>query len=205
MTCTELQTRLQAYARGTMSADEEAAFESHLSACDDCSTVVALAEPALHQTGALPKTISPANDLWPAIQSKIESRRMVGRIAMPKWALAAAAVLLMAVTSGVTAVLLRSPGGSTILASSRLIGFEAEYSAASEDLTAALREARSRLAPETIATIERNLAVIDQALAEARSALARDPGNPALEPLVVAAWRQKVDLLRRATALSGDS
>ena len=30
-------------------------------------------------------------------------------------------------------------------------------------------------------------------------ALANDPGNEALRMLLVAAWRQKVDLLRRAT------
>jgi predicted anti-sigma-YlaC factor YlaD len=205
MTCAELQTRLQAYASGTMSGEEEAAFEAHLSLCESCSTMVALAESAVPQTAALPKSIAPTQDLWPAIQSTIDSRRRIGRVALPRWALAAAAVLLMTVSSGVTVVLLQRSGGPSIQAPSRLIGFEAEYSAASEDLSAALWAARSRLAPETIATIERNLAVIDHALAEARAALAQDPGNPALEPLVVAAWRQKMDLLRRATVLSGDS
>ena len=205
MTCSELQTRLSAYARGGMSAAEEAAFEAHLNACDDCATIVALAEPQPHRTGTLPKTVTPANDLWPAIESRIDPRRGAGRIAVPKWMLAAAAVLLTVASSAVTALLLQSPGGSTAQPSTRLAGFEAEYSAASEDLSAALKAARGRLTPETIATIERNLGVIDNALAESRSALARDPGNPALEQLVVAVWQQKVDLLRRATALSGKS
>jgi hypothetical protein len=84
----------------------------------------------------------------------------------------------------------------------RLAALEAQYSSASADLSAALEKARARLAPETVATIERNLATIDSALAESRRALARDPANAVLEQLVVAAWRQKLDFLRRATALS---
>jgi predicted anti-sigma-YlaC factor YlaD len=205
MTCIELRARLEGYARGALPAPEEAAFEAHLSVCDDCSALVARAETELRHTGTLPKSVAPEDDLWPGIQARIESRRIAGRIALRRWALAAAAVLLIGVSSAVTAMLLRPPSGSAVWASTRLIGFEAEYTAASDDLTAALSAARSRLAPETIATIERNLTVIDQALTESRRALALDPGNIALEQLVVAAWRQKVDLLRRATAIGSAS
>jgi anti-sigma-K factor RskA len=205
MTCTQLQTRLQDYARGTMSAEEESAFETHLDSCEDCSTIVALAGPELRHAGTLPRTVPPVQDLWPAIQARIEPARIAGRIAMPRWTLAAAAVLLIAASSAVTAVILRQAGQSAAQSSTHLVGFEAEYSAASEELTAALAAARGRLAPETILTIERNLSLIDNALAESRRALAADPGNVALEQLVVAAWRQKVDLLRRAAMLSGES
>ena len=82
---------------------------------------------------------------------------------------------------------------------------EAQYSVVSEDLLGALEQARSRLSPETMATIERNLRIIDAALDETRQALAQDPGNAALGQMVVAAWRQKVDLLRRAAALGTES
>ena len=65
-----------------------------------------------------------------------------------------------------------------------------------------MEQTRARLSPETIKTIERNLAVIDSALAESRRALAKDPGNTGLERLVIATWQQKMDFLRRAAALS---
>jgi hypothetical protein len=120
--------------------------------------------------------------------------------------LAAAAVLLVAVSSGVTALLLRqSSSRPTVQPSSALAPLEAQYASATADLAAALEAARDRLAPATIATIERTLAVIDSALAESRRALAGDPGNVTLERLVVAAWRQKMDFLRRATALASES
>jgi hypothetical protein len=119
---------------------------------------------------------------------------------MPRWVLAAAAALLVAVSSGATALLLnRNPDRLTARPPDRLAALEAEYTAATQDLTAALERARSRLAPETLASIEKSLGLIDAALEESRQALARDPGNEGLRMLVVAAWRQKVDLLRRAT------
>ena len=80
-----------------------------------------------------------------------------------------------------------------------------QYASAASELSAELERARGRLAPATVRIIERNLAVIDSALAETRRALAQDPGNATLERLVIAAWRQKMDFLRRATALSGES
>jgi hypothetical protein len=104
----------------------------------------------------------------------------------------------------VTAVLLR-PAPRAASATLDISALEAQYAAVSEDLTGALEKARSRLEPATMATIERNLRIIDIALEETRQALAKDPGNPALGQMVVAAWRQKVDLLRRATTLGAES
>ena len=54
------------------------------------------------------------------------------------------------------------------------------------------------MAPETRAIVERNLAVIDAALRESREALAKDPHNHALEELLLSAYRQKIDWLKRA-------
>jgi len=101
--------------------------------------------------------------------------------------------------------MLLTSGGSPALVTRDIRALEAQYSAVSQDLSGALEQARSRLSPETMATIERNLRIIDAALDETRQALARDPGNEALGQMVVAAWRQKVDLLRRATAIGTES
>jgi putative zinc finger protein len=216
MTCLELRERLDAYGRGTLAAAESAALEAHLEGCPACVAFVEAAEPRLEPVGALPRSVPPAGDLWPAIHARLTPRGSGGRgrNAVPGWWLAAAAVLLIAVSSGVTALVLRRQGPAPSVVPSfrpsvsppdHLGAIEAQYSAASGDLTAALEKARARLAPETVATIQRNLATIDSALAESRRALARDPANAALEQLVVAAWRQKLDFLRRATALSTES
>lgn len=208
MNCSELRNRLDAYARGTLPSGEAAAFEDHLTSCSACSAVLEAAETALASAETLPRSVEPGADLWPGIQGRLapRGRRGSGRIAVPGWLLAAAAVLLIAVSSGVTALLLQPPHGRTAaLPAVAVSPMEVQYASAAAELSAELARARSRLAPATIAIIERNLGVIDRALAEARRALDNDPGNATLEQLVIAAWRQKMDFLRRATALSTES
>jgi len=50
--------------------------------------------------------------------------------------------------------------------------------------------------------LDRDLKVVDVAIAELKDAVARDPANPALRQLLAASYRQKVDLLKRASNAS---
>jgi hypothetical protein len=84
----------------------------------------------------------------------------------------------------------------------RLEAMERDYQAAANALLGALQARKAELAPETLASVERNLAVIDEALAEVRRALEKDPGNPDLNRMLVATHRKKVDVLRRVVKLS---
>jgi len=82
---------------------------------------------------------------------------------------------------------------------------DAEYDAAVADLEQALAKGRGRLDKATIAIVEENLNIIDQAIAQARAALASDPANGYLSSHLVEARRKKLDLLRRATALTTET
>jgi len=208
MTCGELRALLDAYARGSLAPAELAAFEDHLATCAECAAWLDATEPALEGVPTLRRSVEPEADLWPGIQARLAPRAGLGlrRVTLPGWLLAAAALLLIAVSSGITAVLVRAPRPGTAslpLSASTLSPLEAQYASAASELSAELGRARTRLAPATLAIIERNLAVLDSALAETRQALANDPGNAALERLVIATWQQKMDFLRRAAALSG--
>jgi hypothetical protein len=66
-------------------------------------------------------------------------------------------------------------------------------------LEQALDDQRDQLDPNTIDVIERNLAVIDSAIAEARAALENDPSNAYLYRHLDNTLNMKVTLLRRAT------
>lgn len=79
---------------------------------------------------------------------------------------------------------------------------DAQYDAAVSDLEKALRAGRGRLDKQTIAIVEHNLQIIDQAIAQAREALSADPANGYLSSHLVEARRRKLDLLRRAAALA---
>lgn len=77
-----------------------------------------------------------------------------------------------------------------------------QYDAAVTDLERLLREQRDRLDPRTVIVLERNLRVIDDAIAEARQALAADPANTLLNAHLAGARQRKLDLLRRAALIT---
>lgn len=76
------------------------------------------------------------------------------------------------------------------------------YDATIASLEQALAEGQGRLDPKTLRIIERNLRIIDQALAEARQAVIADPNNTWLQSHLAATMKRKVDLLRTATLLT---
>ncbi|MGE0814964.1 MAG: zf-HC2 domain-containing protein [Vicinamibacterales bacterium] len=79
---------------------------------------------------------------------------------------------------------------------------DAQYNAAIQDLEQVLRQQRDRLDPRTVIVLERNLRVIDDAIREAREALASDPANALLNSHLASARRRKLDLLRQAALIT---
>jgi hypothetical protein len=79
---------------------------------------------------------------------------------------------------------------------------EAEYVRASDELLALLELGRHELSPATVAVVERNLEIIDDAIEETRRALERDPGDPRVGYLLASMYEQKIDLLRRTARLT---
>lgn len=79
---------------------------------------------------------------------------------------------------------------------------DAQYDAAVHDLERVLLDQRDRLDPRTVIVLERNLRVIDDAIREARQALATDPANTLLNSHLASARRRKLDLLRRAALIT---
>jgi hypothetical protein len=78
----------------------------------------------------------------------------------------------------------------------------ARYDAAIAELESALQKQRGRLDPRTVQVVERNLALIDKAIADARTALAADPASPYLNAHLASTMRRKVGLLRRVNELA---
>lgn len=205
MTCDAALDLLEGYMGRRLAPAEYSAMERHLEGCPSCRADLAAltrvhAElPSLEPVGAEPPDVE---QMWAVIKPRLtpHKRRWAGRpLAMPAWAVAAAAAVLVVASVGGTMLVLK-PDASGAAASERLGALESDYEIASAELSRLLDGARGQLAPTTLVSLEQNLAAIDSALAEVRRALAADPGNVALEQLVLSAWRQKVRLLRRATA-----
>ena len=101
------------------------------------------------------------------------------------------------------AVILAEVEPSALPTDARLVNFaDAQYNAAVSDLERALQERRNDLNPRTVEILERNLTLIDAAIAQARQALEEDPGNTYLNRHLVESRRRKLELLRRATTIS---
>src|SRR5207247_1311071 len=145
-------------------------------------------------------------DLWPGVAGRIERLRQPRRIALTMSQLAAAAVVVAAVSGGLVWRFVPASGGpgplrydtSTPGAGTQALGpgnangsdavpdagvalpvsmADAQYDAAVSDLERALKQGRGRLDASTIAIVEHNLDIIDQAINQAREALAADPAN----------------------------
>lgn len=164
----------------------------------------------------------PSRDLWVGIAARIEAQPPVAephRLTFTLPQLAMAASLLIAAASGLTWMVAHPP--STAPAKEPVIQAygmpddddarghvqqanfaDAQYNAAVTDLEHILRSERDRLDPRTVLIIERNLKAIDDAITEARTALAHDPANPYLNSHLADARRRKLDLLRQATTLA---
>lgn len=200
MNCDAARNLIDPFVAGTLAAADRLALEDHLAGCAACREALDDARALAPAAAALSRSIDPPHDLWPAI-----SRRLPRRGGRRRWRLAAlaaaAAIVLMAGSSALTLWLVRERGASPTAAGATP-AIEAGYVSATADLLRALDAERGRLAPATVATLERNLAVIDAAIAESRAALAADPGNRDLEALLWASYRQKVALLQQASRLA---
>jgi len=202
---------------GDLRGESAPSVERHVASCAACAATVRRLRDLIERAGSLPSSVEPPPDAWPAVRARLARRR--GRVPVrpiPSWARewglrAAAAILLVASSSAVTVLVLRSraaPDGRTPPQVERPIALPAEvaavdrsYAQVVEELTSTLESQRGELAPATVATLQRALRVIDDAIAEARAALAADPRNEALLDVLSANYEQKVQLLRRASEL----
>ena len=199
MTCESFHDQLDGYLAGRLAGDAMEAMARHAAGCDSCREDLEAAAALAGPLAGLPPTITPPLDLWPGVAQRISHHPWRRRL------LAAAAVLLlMAGSSVTTAILMRrtSPPAPPIESGAVALAIEAQYAPRAAALAALLDQERAGLAPATVAAIERNLAVIDRAIAESRAALARDPANPDLRALFRTSQAQRVALLEQATRIA---
>jgi hypothetical protein len=233
----EWTDQLSDYLDDELQEHERTAVEAHLKDCAACTAVLndlqrVVARAQAAATAARP----PQTDLWDGVAGRIDRIRQPRRMSFTVTQLAAAAVILIGVSAGVswrlhTSIAGRAEGprhDGTSASDNRAAGAGADsssgsradqfrpddvsvigvsladdqYDAAVADLEKALKLGRGKLDAATIAIVEQNIQTIDQAIAQAREALAADPANSYLTGHLVEARRRKLDLLRRATALT---
>jgi hypothetical protein len=209
----EMHEALDAYVDGTMSPEERRDFEARLESDADLRAELGALRRILAGAGTLPESVETARDLWPGIESRIRSERVViGRFGVRKRRLLAAAAMFAVFVAGLATGLRKSApppaepialGGDPIVTPGPYAELEREYSAASQDLMAVLGQRPDRLDAETVELIRRNLEIIDAAVREIRGALEEEPANPQLNQLLTGEYRRRSALLRQAADLPG--
>lgn len=221
MNCAEYAPLIDALVDGSLPESQRAALDSHLATCLPCRAEVDGLRKVLAATVELPRGREPSRDLWPAISQAIGSGAKGptrGRLDpaaasvspwLRPWPLAAAALLLVSLASGVT-MLVMSPGrtaleapapsGPALPASYRDV--EADFVRAARDLSRTLDAMKDQIPPDARTRLTTLVGLIDDAIAESRDALVKDPGNTQLPTLLWTAHRRKIDLLEQATRLA---
>lgn len=198
--------------------------ERHRAECAECQTLWTELEAIGAEAAQLP-LLTPSRDLWSGIEARISSGAAVRALPFYKKQgvrLALAASLLVAVSSGVTwrlatrgataalpaTTLAQSPGAAEAVGPDATEIHRAAFSASVTQmdreiatLQTIVSERRGELDPQTVEVLERNLAVIDAAITEARSALEADPASQFLAQQFTRAYTSKLTLLRGAAQL----
>ncbi len=216
MTCTEMDARIDALLDGELPDDERAEVEAHLAGCAACAALHADLVALRNRARATPREIPPPPAVWEAVErltardSRLATRES-RRSPRSPWYLAAAAVLLVALSSLATVLVVRDRDSRLATRDSaaaaldpRLAALEADYQRATAELVRAL-EAEAALTPSVREALGRHLAVVDAAIAEARASVLERPADADAGGMLLAAYRQKLDLLERATRLGSES
>ncbi|HMI48096.1 MAG TPA: zf-HC2 domain-containing protein [Gemmatimonadaceae bacterium] len=228
MTHEVIRHLLDDYVTGELTEDALAPVAEHVATCAICAGEVESLKGILAQAADLPKSIDPPAEAWLNIRAAIERDKEAVATHQATsesfwrrpYVLAAAIVLAAVLSSGGTALYLNSR--NTDLASGRATTRDAANGATPANFVAftieentylrnvavlqdLLDQQEGSLAPETVAQLKTSLRTIDEAILEARNALARDPANKMLIEMLSGSYRQKMDLMRRTAEMTRGS
>ena len=219
---------LDDYVTGELTEDARGPVAEHVAACAICTAEVESLRRILSRAADLPKSIDPPAEAWSNIRAAIErdAKAVAGHDVDPRsrfwrrpYTLAAAAILVAVLSSTGTALYMSSrnvdgdssnsvasnAGGATPATLAAFTIEENNYLRNVAVLQDLLDKQEALLAPETVAQLKASLRTIDEAILEARNALARDPANKTLIEMLSGTYRQKVDLLRRTAEMTRGS
>jgi anti-sigma factor RsiW len=226
MACQQYINSIHEMVDGTIGSIRRAELELHLAQCDDCRALLEDLR-RIHEAAAALPVIEAPDRAWLQIAGRL---RQEGRIheqapAAPAkrrsvaiW-LAAAAAIVIAVGSALVLLMPRTPpatqtasapaaGGGNAAPAKSVETVQNEVDAAQQQFEKAIAELekvakanQQALDPGTSATIEKNLGILDQAIADNRVAVKSEPTSVAARETLFEALRQKVSLLQDTISL----
>ena len=236
MTCEHVDNVLSDWLEGDLDLPRRRAVDAHLRECLRCASIVRDIDGLRRDAANLPE-LAPSRDLWDGIAARIETpvveitpRQAAATPVRRTWQMAAAAVVLMAASSGITYLVAtggsgqvgstvaagdtnaigtpanvvvpsRTSSGGATLVRAEPMAAEVVYAQEISRLRIILDERRGSLDTATINTVEKSLIAIDKAIADARRALAGDASSQFLTEQLNWALEKKLGVLRRVALL----
>jgi anti-sigma factor RsiW len=210
MRCQQVVIELDAYLTGELEPPADAQVESHLKECAACAAELEVLrkEPSFYQAYA--STIQSPADAWSNIQARMASRNggvfFRGRfLRLRTWAVAASVLLAVALSL----VIYYKSGSSQFDSpetSERAAEIQFHIDRAVNDFEQALTllnqsyaAKKRQLDPQLAAELERNLRVIDVAIAQCQRALQENPNSRQAAEFLLIAYQKKIDILEHIT------
>lgn len=161
----------------------------------------------------LATSITPERDLWPGIEASIADAGQSRRTFTPYFAQAAAVVLLIGASSGITYLAMKPAPNVSPVATTNGLQFESaswggevelsqDFKLARSDLRAGLDRRLEQLSPEARADVEHNLQVIRNAIAEINAALEQEPDNVLLQEMLLSTYREELAVMQKVGGLT---
>jgi hypothetical protein len=204
---------LNDYVDDALPGAERAAVETHLTSCTECRGTVAGLRSVIAAASALEPT-EPPRRTWMRIERELRARPVATRAPWRPW-LAAAAVLALALATTFAGLKLAgvwpkppAPGLTAVVPASDAEAIQAEltlalqhYQNAVAGLERIASDGKGSLDPQTASTLEKNLAVVDQAISESRAALKAQPDSEPAQQSLLESFKSKIALLQDTVAL----
>lgn len=216
--CDNVSNALVDFIDGRLDPEAERAVERHLDTCANCRALVVDLR-TIRAAAFMLDRHEPGPEVWTSLQQRVAAEPVPrGRVlAMPttdaSWAiwLGAAAAIILATVIGILPLMQREEPGPPQTANAGEATVEsvtAEFEAAEQhyqkaitDLETIAKQDTGELDPQVAAVLQKNLAVIDQAIGESRAALQSQPSNDTAQEGLFDALQTKVALLQQTVEL----
>lgn len=178
-------------------------------------------EEVMAKAPKLSTPVAPERDLWPGIEQVISAPVVKERtIWNTVWAQAAAVILLVGGSSGLTYMAMTGDDAGTVpgIASPVPLVFEPvsgsfgsqyflgpDYQDARRVVSSNLSERLDDLSPEAREEVLANIEAIRQAIDEINRALAGDPGNVLLQELLIDTYRDELSVMKQVDTISNNA
>ena len=229
MACSKYLNSIQERVDGTIGAIRRAELEMHLDTCAECRALLEDLQ-RIHDAAAELPALAPPDRTWLQIAGRLRMEGRISdeattvapsRRPYVAWLAIAAALVIAAGSAVILLVPRETPAttpaaassapssaptggpveGSAVEAVNAVEAAQAKYEKAIEELEKVAKANQQALDPGTAATIEKNLGIIDQAIADNRVAVKAEPASVAARETLFEALRTKVTLLQDTISL----